>query len=241
MMPSMLFLRIVSTWCKQCKPHIIITIIWQKIYVKKEKIFFFGKWPKSTLFPFALFIDNIVSKTEILCTKLFHNLQTSFPSLSLTLFSSSSMSATPCAGWVRISFTLSIVILSSLSTCGKGNKVLPLMSPLIWKTAVASSCTWSPSIVLPRSKDQGLYNLLLDVIRDTMRVFEHVGLVAKNGDKDLDREKRRWWLWISLFFQHSPPPPRHRSGPTHLDRCLHRWWTPSDQNPEEENENPEDE
>ena len=40
------------------------------------------------------------------------------------------------------------------------------------------------------SKDQGLH-LLLDVIRDTMRVFEHVGLIPKNGDKDLAEKKGR--------------------------------------------------
>ena len=31
--------------------------------------------------------------------------------------------------------------------------------------------------------------LLLDVVRDTMGIFEHVGLVPKNGDKDLSEKK----------------------------------------------------
>ena len=39
-----------------------------------------------------------------------------------------------------------------------------------------------------KTKDHRMY-LLLDVVRDTMGIFEHVGLVPKNGDKDLS-EKR---------------------------------------------------
>ena len=85
-----------------------------------------------------------------------------------------------------------------------------------------------------KTKDHRMY-LLLDVVRDTMGIFEHVGLVPKNGDKDLS-EKKRAWLEISLFFHQLPPPPRHRSGPRHLDRCLHRWWTRSNQSPDREKE-----
>ena len=39
-----------------------------------------------------------------------------------------------------------------------------------------------------KTKDHCMY-LLLDVVRDTMGIFEHVGLVPKNRDKDLS-EKR---------------------------------------------------
>ena len=39
-----------------------------------------------------------------------------------------------------------------------------------------------------KTKDHCMY-LLLDVVRDTMGIFEHVGLVPKNGDKDLSEKK----------------------------------------------------
>ena len=45
-------------------------------------------------------------------------------------------------------------------------------------------------VVLLLLGSKGLH-LLLDVIRDTMRVFEQVGLVPKNGKKDLVQKKRR--------------------------------------------------
>ena len=77
-------------------------------------------------------------------------------------------------------------------------------------------------VVLLLLGSKGLH-LLLDVIRDTMRVFEQVGLVPKNGEKDLAQKRGEMtWTFFVLPPYHSPLPPRHRSGPRHLDRCLHR-------------------
>ena len=74
---------------------------------------------------------------RIICSILFlSTVSISFPSDSLALLSSISISSTPSTQYVFEADCLEFLV-----TWGKGRSVFPLMCPLIWYTVVASSWT----------------------------------------------------------------------------------------------------